>query len=83
MADAARGHFRHEEAGVLIAAQGGIGKAYLVIEGAGRGDGFALGAENGSQQILGRSLARRASNADDIQALFRGEAGGHLAREIG
>ena len=83
MADAARGHLRHEETRMLIAAQGGIGKAHLVIEGARRGDGFALGAEDGSQQILSRGLARGAGNADDIQALFRGETGSHLAREIG
>ena len=66
MADAARGHFRYQETGVLIAAQGGIGKAYLVIEGAERSHGFALGAKNGGQQILCRGLTRGAGNADDI-----------------
>src|SRR5205085_746656 len=58
-------HLDDQVAGARVGAQHRHRHAQLVVERAARGDGGALGGEDGGEHVLGRGLALRAGQRDD------------------
>jgi hypothetical protein len=68
VADPVGAHLEDEGRGLLAGAQDRQRQADLVVEGPGRGDQLPARGQDVDEQVLGRRLADRAGDRDDVRA---------------